>query len=159
MAKRHKFLLLQGCYGDRVPVSDKDGKVERFEERMYNPGDTIETDLDLMKMFNRPGYKPKFGPTGGAIDDSPITAEELARRGLAQGVDPGYVASTAQAVSNATQMGASQIGQQARKRHEPEPLEKMSDAELKARADAEEIDIKDCETRAEIIERLREAGV
>lgn len=63
-----KFQLLRGIDIQHDPSKDEykiDPKtnekyVHKKGDRTYRPGDVIDTDLDLDKMFNVDGYEPKY---------------------------------------------------------------------------------------------------
>lgn len=123
-----KFKLLAGRHDepDRTRPQNAHG---RHPRRIYREGEVVETDVDLAKRFNVPGYPPKFA-----------AVEEPAERIVY--VDRPVPAEAAGAVATADIPSA-------------EKLSEMSLAELRQFAEDEEIDVDGATTKSTVIRLIR----
>lgn len=49
------FKLLRGYHKDWTYRTDAEGRRQTSSQRLYKPGETVESDRDLAKLFNHPG--------------------------------------------------------------------------------------------------------
>ncbi len=136
-----KFRLLRGCHVDNDPNGQKEAD-GRFKDAIYYAGDVIDTPIDLCRKFNTAGLPPKFERIDAyaTLAQGPITAEELAQRGLAEGVAPTHI------VPAEFKEPAAQSTQAA--------LESMTRDELIAYAQGEEIDLGNVKNKESIIKAI-----
>lgn len=127
-----RFRLLEGKHAEKVP-----GAVPpEPRDIMYVVGDVFDSNYDLDRRYNAPGYPPKFERVSIHV---PTTASQ---------VKPAAPVDTEAVRANAPHIDEDSL----------ETFSEMSVQELQAHAISEEIDIAGCNTKEELIARIAQGS-